>query len=144
MIEALDLDDVTLVCQDWGGPTGLAQAATAPERFSRLVVMNTWLHHPGYVYSDGARDWISMWLPGGVFDRERPNVACVPALLRRARSMDELLTAIVSGTEPLLDGAAARNYAGLAAPFRDLPDEAFNGARRFPRCIPLNDPNAGD
>jgi haloalkane dehalogenase len=144
LIAALDLDNVTLVCQDWGGPIGLAQAAQTPERFSRLVVMNTWLHHPGYEYTDGARAWISMWLPGGVFDRERPNVACVPLFSGEHAPMDELLTAVANGTEPVLDGAAARNYAGWAAPFRGLPDEAFNGARRFPLSIPLIDPDAGN
>ena len=51
LIGALDLREITLVCQDWGGPTGLAQAALMPERFRRLVIMNTWLHHEGYEYS---------------------------------------------------------------------------------------------
>ena len=45
LITSLDLKDITLVCQDWGGPTGLAQAATMPERFSRLVIMNLSLIH---------------------------------------------------------------------------------------------------
>jgi haloalkane dehalogenase len=42
-IEALDLHDVTLVCQDWGGLLGLTVAAAQPERFARLVIMNTFL-----------------------------------------------------------------------------------------------------
>ena len=41
LITALDLSDITLVCQDWGGPIGLAQASTMPERFTRLIIMNT-------------------------------------------------------------------------------------------------------
>ena len=36
LIVDLDLQHVTLACQDWGGPTGLAQAATMPERFDHL------------------------------------------------------------------------------------------------------------
>ena len=40
-IERLDLTDITLVCQDWGGALGLTAAATHPERFARLVPMNT-------------------------------------------------------------------------------------------------------
>ena len=35
LITALDLRRVTLVCQDWGGPIGLAQAVSMPERFDR-------------------------------------------------------------------------------------------------------------
>jgi haloalkane dehalogenase len=40
-IEALDLRDITLVCQDWGGLLGLQIAGQHPERFARLVIMNT-------------------------------------------------------------------------------------------------------
>ena len=43
LVMALDLKKVTLVCQDWGGPIGLAQAASMPDRFDRLVIMNTCL-----------------------------------------------------------------------------------------------------
>ena len=42
-LEAIDLQDVTLVVHDWGGLVGLAVAAETPERFARLVVMNTFL-----------------------------------------------------------------------------------------------------
>ena len=44
LIEALDLQKITLFVQDWGGPIGLRQAAEIPERFERLVILNTWLH----------------------------------------------------------------------------------------------------
>lgn len=37
----LDLRDVTLVCQDWGGILGLTLAGYHPDRFARLVPMNT-------------------------------------------------------------------------------------------------------
>lgn len=42
-IEALDLRDVALVCQDWGGLLGLTLPMHMPQRFSRLLVMNTML-----------------------------------------------------------------------------------------------------
>ena len=41
-IDALDLDDVILVGQDWGGPLGLAWAIDHPERVRGLVLGNTW------------------------------------------------------------------------------------------------------
>ncbi len=144
LITALDLSDITLVCQDWGGPTGLAQVAMMPERFVRLIVMNTWLHHPEYVYTDGIKNWIAMWHEGGVFHRECPDAAVVPLLSGRLASPPELLGAVTSGTEPTLEAKAATNYAGWAAPFRGLPDAAFNGARRFPLSIPLNDYDSGN
>ena len=42
-IEALDLRGATLVCQDWGGLLGLPLALERPDRFGRLVIMNTGL-----------------------------------------------------------------------------------------------------
>ena len=67
LVTALDLQRITLFVQDWGGPTGLAQYASMPERFERLVIMNTWLHHEGYEYSPGALNWIQQNKPGGLF-----------------------------------------------------------------------------
>ncbi len=41
LIEALDLNDVTLVAHDWGGAIGMGAAVASPARFSRFVLMNT-------------------------------------------------------------------------------------------------------
>ncbi|HEX2058810.1 MAG TPA: alpha/beta fold hydrolase [Actinomycetota bacterium] len=38
----LDLEDVTLMAQDWGGPIGLTVATRQPERFAGFVLGNTW------------------------------------------------------------------------------------------------------
>ena len=43
VLVALDLRDVTLVCQDWGGLLGLRLVAEHPERFARVVTANTFL-----------------------------------------------------------------------------------------------------
>lgn len=43
LIENLDLKNITLVCQDWGGLIGLRVAAENPDRFSRIVAANTFL-----------------------------------------------------------------------------------------------------
>jgi haloalkane dehalogenase len=40
-IERLDLRNITLVCQDWGGLLGMTLPMDTPGRFSRLLVMNT-------------------------------------------------------------------------------------------------------
>lgn len=42
VLDALELTDATLVCQDWGGPIGLAAALQRPGVFTRLVFGNTW------------------------------------------------------------------------------------------------------
>lgn len=41
-VEKLDLDDITLVAHDWGGPIGLTVATRRPGRFKRFVLGNTW------------------------------------------------------------------------------------------------------
>lgn len=41
LLDHLDLRDVTLVMQDWGGPIGTAYTVRHPERVKRLVYMNT-------------------------------------------------------------------------------------------------------
>jgi haloalkane dehalogenase len=38
----LDLREVTMMVQDWGGPIGFAVATRHPERFSAFVIGNTW------------------------------------------------------------------------------------------------------
>jgi len=40
---ALDLQRITLVCQDWGGLIGLRLVAAHPDRFARVVAANTFL-----------------------------------------------------------------------------------------------------
>jgi len=42
-LESLDLQNITLVVGDWGGPIGLSYAISHPERVGNLVITNTWL-----------------------------------------------------------------------------------------------------
>jgi haloalkane dehalogenase len=42
LVEQLDLHDVTMMVQDWGGPIGFAVATRQPDRFSGFVIGNTW------------------------------------------------------------------------------------------------------
>jgi pimeloyl-ACP methyl ester carboxylesterase len=42
-LNALQLDGMTLVMEDWGGPVGLGYALRRKETIRRLVVMNTWV-----------------------------------------------------------------------------------------------------
>ncbi|MEM6957940.1 MAG: haloalkane dehalogenase [Myxococcota bacterium] len=41
LIRHLELQNITLVCQDWGGILGLTLPMSMPERFERLLIMNT-------------------------------------------------------------------------------------------------------
>jgi len=42
LIRDLDLNDITLVVHDFGGPIGLGALLNEPERVKRLVILNTW------------------------------------------------------------------------------------------------------
>ena len=44
LVDQLDLRNVTLVVHDWGGPIGLGVVKRHPERFRKLVVLNSWCH----------------------------------------------------------------------------------------------------
>lgn len=123
-IEALDLRDVTLVVHDWGGPIGLRQAVDMPGRFARLVILNTWLHHHGFVYTDMIRRWRAYSL------RFEPGTGDIPTgeIVARWPRIDETRRAAVK--------------AAYDAPYPDAASKA--GARRFPWCIPVGEPGAGN
>lgn len=44
-IEGLDLQNITLIVHDWGGPIGLGVAELMPERFKNFVILNTAAFH---------------------------------------------------------------------------------------------------
>jgi pimeloyl-ACP methyl ester carboxylesterase len=107
LVEQLDLRNVMLVCQDWGGILGLTLPMAAPERWTRLLVMNTTLA-TGEL-SEGFRQWRS-------YANTQPDLA-VGRLLRRGR--------------PELSEAEAAAY---DAPFPDARHKA--ALRAFPNLVP--------
>ncbi len=56
-IEALDLKDVTIVVQDWGGLVGLRVVSMIPDRIARLVIMNTGLPTGDGPLPEGFMHW---------------------------------------------------------------------------------------
>ena len=46
LLESLDIQDATILVQDWGGPIGLTWAARHPERVRSLAILNTFCHRP--------------------------------------------------------------------------------------------------
>jgi pimeloyl-ACP methyl ester carboxylesterase len=59
LIEELDLRDVTLVMQDWGGPMGAVVASRHPERMKRFVAMNTIFGTDRNVREERLTPWFS-------------------------------------------------------------------------------------
>jgi haloalkane dehalogenase len=79
-ILALDLKNITLVVQDWGGIFGLTLPMAMPERFKRLIVMNTALS-VGSSPNEGFKQWreFSNTQPdlniGKMFKRGKPDMS---------------------------------------------------------------------
>jgi len=147
LVRQLDLHDITLFVQDWGGPIGLAQAVMMPERFSRLVIMNTWLHHEGYGYSPGILRWIDQNQPGGIFRDNVPEKFNWGTIMvvgtGRADPQQALFTVLQGGKAELSPEAEAVRRA-YDAPFAGLGVDGVVGARQFPLCIPAHDHARGN
>lgn len=67
-VERMDLHNVTLVVQDWGGILGLTLPMAAPQRFSKLLLMNTTLACGDAPLSDGFKAWREMCAKKPDFD----------------------------------------------------------------------------
>lgn len=117
LIRQRDLRDITLVCQDWGGIVGLTLPMEMPERFSRLLVMNTALPTGEEPLPEGFLAWRQ-------FVRDNPDFP-VAELMKRA-----------------CPGLGDRELAAYEAPFPDADYKA--GVRSFPEIVPEkpDDPGA--
>jgi haloalkane dehalogenase len=111
-IEAIGLDAVTLVGQDWGGLIGLRLVGEHPERFARVVAANTFLPTGDTSPGDAFFAWQR-------FSQEAPEFQA---------------GAVVSiGTVTDLPAGVVAAY---DAPF---PDDTFlQGARQFPLLVPTS------
>ncbi len=146
LIEHLDLQGVTLFCQDWGGPIGLAQAARMPDRFSRLVIMNTWLHHEGYAYTPAIQRWNQQWQTDGLFVTsipERLSLGWFMMVSLGHMTAPDLRAILQPGTYPTLTPAAEAIRRGYDAPFAGLGRAGQAGPRRFPLSLPFDNPAGG-
>jgi haloalkane dehalogenase len=106
----LDLNNITLFCQDWGGLIGLRLVAAFPDRFARLVISNTYMP-VGENIGPGFDGWRA-------FSQATPE-------FKSGRIVDGGCNRALSGAE----------IAAYDAPF---PDENFKaGARQFPVLVPV-------
>jgi hypothetical protein len=118
-----------------------------PERFSRLVIMNTWLHHDGYEYSPAIRHWITQNLPGGIFRDNIPmrfNWGTLMVVGTRRADPHQALFPALQGDAPQLPADAEAVRRADDAPFAGLGEDGVIGARQFPLCIPIQDQLRGD
>ncbi len=110
-VEAVDLREITLFAQDWGGLIGLRVLAGDPERFARIVVANTGLPTGDHQPSDAFLRWRE-------FSQSTPNFHTGGIVKGACRS--QLSSDVVAAYD---------------APF---PDDRYKaGARQFPLLVPI-------
>jgi len=110
LVQELDLRELTVVVQDWGGPIGLRLAVEHPERVARLVVLNTGV--------DAGRPPSAEWLRFRAFVR------------RLGTELDPGRLVRLSCVQPLPDEVAA----AYSAPWPVAESKA--GVLAFPELVP--------
>jgi tRNA(adenine34) deaminase len=108
-IERLDLKNIVLVVQDWGGILGLTLPMAAPERYQGLLVMNTLLACGDAPLADGFKAWREMCAKKPDFD--------IAKLFARGNSQ-----------------MTPEECAAYMAPFPDAGHRA--ATRAFPQMVP--------
>ncbi|RBP49793.1 haloalkane dehalogenase [Arenicella xantha] len=114
-LEALDLNEVVLFCQDWGGLIGLRLVTANPDRFSGVVAANTFLPTGDTAPSEAFLNWQSF-----------------------SQSVPEFPVGSI------IDGATVTKLspAVIAAYDAPFPDETYKaGARQFPLLVPTTPDN---
>jgi tRNA(adenine34) deaminase len=108
-IERLDLKNIVLVVQDWGGILGLTLPMAAPQRYQGLVVMNTTLAAGTAPLTEGFKAWRAMCKDKPDFDIAR----------------------LFARSNPAMTPAECAAY---MAPYPDAGHRA--ATRAFPRMVP--------
>ena len=117
-LNKVDINRVILFCQDWGGLIGLRLVAENTERFTGVVVANTFLPTGDVKPAQAFLDWQS-------YSQNTPDFA-VGNIINGA-TVSELSSEIIAGYD---------------APF---PDDSYKaGARQFPLLVPItsDDPSS--
>ena len=114
-LTTMDLQEITLFCQDWGGLLGLRLVAAFPERFARVLAGNTVLP----VGTDPGKGFMD-WLAYSQTTNDLPIGQIVTMGVTRKLGRDEI--------------------AAYDAPFPDASYKA--GACQFPTLVPITPQHA--
>jgi haloalkane dehalogenase len=112
VVDALDLRDVVLFGQDWGGLLGLRLAAEQEDRFGAIVASNTFLPTGDRDLGEGFEAWRAF-----------------------SQNVPEFPVGVI------VNGGSARDLSPeeIAAYDAPFPDESYkSGARQFPMLVPAS------
>jgi haloalkane dehalogenase len=114
-LDEVDLSDVTVVVQDWGGPIGLRWAVEHADRVGRLVILNTGL------FSGRVSKGFMAWREFAVRNPDLPI-----GMIMQGATTTELAPEVLAAYE---------------APFPTPESKA--GAAQFPLLVPLTEDDPG-
>lgn len=135
LVVSLDLRDITIVCQDWGGPIAMGVLAREVDRFSRVVAGNTMLHT-----AEPELEGRITWAAHGSGDVDSTVNAFLLDWMHYAhRTLDFEASGSVRGT--VVRGMPPEIVAAYDAPFPTEWHKA--GMRQFPALIPVTRTDPG-
>lgn len=114
LILNLNLNKITLVMQDWGGPIGFGFAVDYPEQIKALVIMNTSIG----VMKEGRKPWYANLEEKGIYEEAMKNVSNLikGGIYNKNKITETLLRA-------------------YSAPY--TREESFKGVLAWPKDIPI-------
>jgi haloalkane dehalogenase len=112
LFDNVDLRDITLVCQDWGGLIGLRLVGEHPDRFARVVTANTFLPTGDAPPGEAFLNW-----------------------QRFSQTVEDFSVSFI-----VMSGCADKHPDAVAAAYdAPFPDDAHKaGARQFPMLVPTS------
>lgn len=146
-IERLDLRDIVLVVQDWGGLLGLTLPMAAPDRYRGLLAMNTTLATGDAPLSPGFLAWREMCAKnpeygiGRLFARGNPHLSPQECAAYEAPFPDRGHRAALRAFPALVPDRPTSDGAEVSRRARDFWRDAWQG-RSF-MAIGVQDPVLG-
>ena len=147
LVERLDLKNVVLVLQDWGGLLGLTLALAAPERYKGLLLMNTMLATGKQPLSAGFVAWREMCAKQPEFDiarlfaRGNPQLSAEECAAYQAPFPDAGHRAALRAFPALVPEFLDSDGAAISRAARDFWRERWSGQTLM--AIGLQDPVLG-
>lgn len=146
-IERLDLKDVVLVVQDWGGLLGLTLPMEAPQRYAGLLVMNTLLATGDVLLTPGFLAWREMcarkpdYDVARLFARSNPQLGEAECAAYNAPFPDRGHRAALRAFPPMVPDTEDADGAAISRQARDFWQHDWQG--RSLMAVGMQDPVLG-
>jgi tRNA(adenine34) deaminase len=133
LVERLDLQNVVLVVQDWGGLLGLTLPMAAPRRYQGLLVMNTTLGTGDAPLPTGFVAWREMCAKNPEFDvarlfaRGNPQMSAAECVAYNAPFPDKGHRAALRAFPPMVPDAPEADGAAVSCEARNFWQNDWTG-----------------